>query len=351
MVNRALILSFSLLLWYGCSDDGGALPGDGDSGPGQDVDAGGSGSDDAGGDSQVVRFVVMGDTGTGTQMQYDVAAGVEDICDQHGCDFVLLLGDNLYDKGVNTVDDPLWQELFELPYQNIDLPFYAALGNHDYGGRLAVSIPGLGNEWDRGPVEVEYSDHSDKWTMPATHYTFRVGNVGFIVLDTNAIMWDHTDEGDQTTWYADALAELDGADWIFAAGHHPYLSNGAHGNAGSYESIEVLGAEIPNPVSDLNGTRIKSFFDDQVCGTVRGYFSGHDHNRQWLDEPDALCGAELVVSGAGGKLTDLETDRNDFLFEDDTKPGFLYVIIEGGQLTGRFFDADGAVDFTRTLSL
>ena len=47
--------------------------------------------------------------------------------------------------------------------------------------------------------------------------------------------------------------------------------------------------------------------DDYVCGDIDVYFSGHDHNRQWL-EP--TCGTDFIVSGAGAKTTDLENARN-----------------------------------------
>src|SRR5690606_32253524 len=145
--------------------------------------------------------------------------------------------------------------------------------------------------------------------MPATYYTFRRGNVGFVMLDTNSLVWNNTEHGDQRAWFDGAVAALraEGAEWIIASGHHPYLSNGRHGNAGDYESIEVGGIEIPNPLPILDGENVKDFLDDYACGEIDVYFAGHDHNRQWIDEPGALCGAELIVSGAGAKTTDLDS--------------------------------------------
>jgi hypothetical protein len=239
---------------------------------------------------------------------------------------------------------------FEEPYIDVDLPFYAVLGNHDYGGQLVVDTPGAGNEWDKGPLEVMYSDRSTKWTMPDTHYTLTMGNVGFIMLDTNSVIWDDTTHGDQRAWYPSALAEVAGADWVFAAGHHPVRSNGAHGNAGNYESIEVGGVEIPIPVPVLDGGNVESFFDDVVCGTVDVYFAGHDHNRQWLDEPGELCGAELIVSGAGAKVKDLEDRGNANHWQDATTEGFMYVVVDGNTLTGQFIDKNGVMNFERTIT-
>lgn len=296
-----------------------------------------------------VRFVVMGDTGEGNESQHKVADQIAAKCAAARCDFVVLLGDNIYDDGVASLDDPQWDTKFEEPYADLDLPFYAVLGNHDYGGQLIVDTPGLGNEWDKGPLEVQYTELSDKWVMPATHYTLRVGNVGFIMLDTNSILWDSVEHGDQRAWYATALEEVSGADWVFAAAHHPYRSNGAHGNAGAYESIEVGGIEVPNPVPILNGNFVQAFYDEYVCGTVDVAFAGHDHNRQWLDEPAALCGAELIVSGAGCKVKDFSDRGNLYHYQDATTPGFLYVVVDGLTLTGEFIDENGVSNFTRTI--
>ncbi|MBT8495851.1 MAG: hypothetical protein KJO07_22600, partial [Deltaproteobacteria bacterium] len=189
----------------------------------------------------------------------------------------------------------------------------------------------------------------------ATHYTFTWANVGFIMLDTNSILWGDTTHGDQKAWYQTALMEVDGADWVFQAGHHPYRSNGRHGNAGNYEAIEIDGEDvdiddIPVPIGQVNGEKIKAFFDETVCGTVDFSVSGHDHNRQWLDEPGALCGTELIVSGAGAKTTDFEPRGNEKHWQDDQTEGFLYVHVEGKVLTGQFIDKNGNVDFERTVS-
>lgn len=318
---------------------------------GQVIDPpGADASTDAPTGPQAVRFVVMGDVGEGNQSQYMVSTAIEQKCAADGCDFVVLLGDNIYDSGVSGVDDPQWQTKFEDPYANLDLPFFVVLGNHDYGGTLfGADTGGMGNEWEKGPYEVMYSDVSDKWNMSDTHYTFTWGNVGFIMLDTNSIMWDNTDHGNQRAWYPTALMELSNVDWIFQAGHHPYMSNGAHGNAGNYESIEVGGIELPNPLPILNGDNVKEFFDEVVCGTIDVSLSGHDHNRQWLNEPTALCGAELIVSGAGAKVKDFE-GSNEAHWQDADTPGFMYIEIIGDQLTGQFIDENGQMNYERQIT-
>jgi hypothetical protein len=364
---RALALGLlSLALGCGSGSSGTGRP---DAGPGDTgvppMDTGtppvdtGTPPVDAGTDTgpppdTTVRFVAMGDTGEGNEDQYMVAAAIKNVCDAQGCDFVILLGDNFYDSGVDSVSDSQWDTKFEDPYAELDLPFFAVLGNHDYGGTLAFTeTGGLGNEFDKGPVEVAYTDSTEssgKWTMPDTFYTFTWGNVGFIMMDTNSILWNDTSNGDQRAWWTTAMMEVSGVDWVIGAGHHPYVSNGRHGNAGSYESIEVGGVELPNPLPILNGNQVKSFFDDVVCGNVDLYFAGHDHNLQWLNEPDALCGAELIVSGAGAKTTGFESSGNATHFENDATEGFMYMVVDGGTLTGTFYDKAGAMLFERTIT-
>jgi tartrate-resistant acid phosphatase type 5 len=295
-----------------------------------------------------LRFVALGDSGNGNESQRRVAEAVKSTCAAEGCDFALLLGDNLYEDGADSLDDPVWQSSFEVPYADLDLPFYAVLGNHDYGGELLfIDFDGLGNEFERGPVEVAYSSVSSKWRMPATHYTQRFGPVGLIALDTNSILWDNTEHGDQRAFFPAAVAGMADATWVIAAGHHPYLSNGDHGNAGSYH--DLLG--IPIPIDELTGDDVKEFFDDLVCGSVDVYLSGHDHNHQWMNEPGACAGTELIVTGASSEVKDLDDrERNAVHYQDDSGEGFLHVVIDGPTFTGRFYDANGAVRFERTLT-
>ncbi|MBT8494949.1 MAG: metallophosphoesterase, partial [Deltaproteobacteria bacterium] len=210
---------------FGCSSGNGS-PGDEDPGTPDPSQPPSEGAPDAA-VPDPVRFIIMGDVGTGSDDQYKVAEAIKNKCDADGCDFVLLLGDNIYQSGVTSVEDDQWRTKFEQPYGNLDLPFYAVLGNHDYGGIIGVppvgiESGGLGNEWYKGPIEVEYTQHSDKWNMPATHYTFTWANVGFIMLDTNSILWGDKTHGDQKAWYPTALMEVEGADWVFQAVHHPY---------------------------------------------------------------------------------------------------------------------------------
>lgn len=310
--------------------DGGSRPDGG--GPRPD-----GGSPDGGGPdpTPVVRFVVLGDGGEGNETQYAVARAMETVCDRDGCEFALYLGDNIYDSGVDGPNDAQFVAKFENPYANLDFPFYVALGNHDYGG-LGI-LPSA----ERGPHQIAYSALSGKWTMLDEYYSVVEGHATFYAIDTTSILWEGWIAGFNGSreahedWLADELANVT-TPWKIAFGHHPYISNGKHGNAGEYEGIV-----IPSP-DNVDGDGVRDFFEASICGQVDAYFCGHDHNRQWLGE---RCGTLFAVSGAAAKLDDLRGRGNDTEFEDASKAGFLWVELLGDTMTARFYDQDGFADF------
>lgn len=299
-------------------DDSGPPP-DRDTGPREDPDAD---------DPNTIRFVALGDAGEGNDTQYQVAAAMETVCAARGCDFAVYLGDNFYENGVESADDELFQTAFELPYEYLDFPFYVVLGNHDYGGN------GLGWESWKPGYEITYSETSDKFILPDRYYSFQKGPADFFGLDTNAIVWGEGE--DQDAWIEEVISEST-APWRVALGHHTYISNGSHGNAGNYEGLPWL------PI--VNGADFQTFFDDHLCGQVDIYLCGHDHSRQWLE---ATCGTEFVVSGAGAKVTEIvERDANPSYFQVATA-GFMWIKMNEDSFTGVFYDEDGVPEFERT---
>lgn len=290
-----------------------------------------------------IRFVAIGDAGDNPVHQTAVAAAVEQTCATRGCQFALYLGDNFYDTGLEAYDDTRWQTNFELPYANLDFPFYAVLGNHDLGGG------GLGLDFDleKAQYQVDYTQVSDKWTMPSTYYTIpgpsgsSSTELTIFGLDTTRMFFGNVlgNLSTQEDWLRSELVNSDSY-WRIGFGHHPYVSNGQHGNAGAYEGITdiVPFSEIPR------GQHVKDLFDDVGCGAFDVYFAGHDHNRQILPEPEG-CDTFFVVSGAGAKYTDFHESalrpHNDVLFEDDGERGFVWVELQGDVMTLYVVDEDG----------
>lgn len=278
---------------------------------------------------KAIRFVAMGDTGKGNDGQQRVAVAVETKCKNDGCDFVQLLGDNIYESGVDSAEDPLLQSRFEQPYAKINVPFWVVLGNHDYGGN------GAGTSFGKGKNQVDYTAKSQKWKLPSNFWHRTVENVEFFALDTNLIMFGRDDDqkAQIPQWLAASTSE-----WKIALGHHPYLSNGPHGNAGRYEGIPGI------PV--VSGGSMKSFMDDHVCGKVDVYISGHDHSSQWLE--DKCKTTELIVGGAGAEGTELSA-RNKSYFQTNAL-SFFYIVIQGKKLTAELVDETGNMLFSRSIT-
>ena len=292
--------------------------------------------------SATVRFAAVGDTGRATAGQTAMAAVLADVCARQGCDFVLLLGDNAYEEGLESVEDPRWTTLFEAPFAAVGAPFHPVLGNHDGGRR------GMGLDLARGDVQVAYSAFSARWSMPGRWYSLRRGAVDLFALDTPLAQLDglgapvvgrYRDRMDaQRAWVRQALASS-AAPWRIGYGHHPLLSNGRHGDAGDYDGAGL--------VPFVNGTGVRDFLQDELCGRVDLYLSGHDHNRQWL-VPDCE-GTQLMVLGAGAKTTKLE-GSHPVRFADDSQTGFAWFEATETQLRAEFWNQRGERDFAGVVS-
>src|SRR5262249_38799142 len=137
--------------------------------------------------TSVVRLVALGDTGEGNEAQRLVAEQMGKHCMAvGGCTAVVMLGDNFYDNGVVSVDDPQWrtkfEDIYDVPGLN-GLKFYVALGNHDYGYTSSGSRDAQ-LDYSQLPVGKDAGQRSsDKWVMPMPYYDVRLGLVHLFALD------------------------------------------------------------------------------------------------------------------------------------------------------------------------
>jgi len=149
-----------------------------------------------------VLFAIIGDTGTGTQSQFDIGKQLATARATFPFEFVIMVGDNIY--GSERPQDFL--QKFEKPYQALldaKVPFYAALGNHD------------------DPTQRFYKPFNMNGDR---YYTYTKGNARFFALDSN-----YMDEK-QLTWLEGELSRSNDH-WKIAYFHHPlYSSGGRHGS-------------------------------------------------------------------------------------------------------------------------
>jgi len=223
----------------------------------------------------MTHVLITGDTGTGSIYQKKVAKMIQEKEDEDtdGC---ILVGDNLYEGGATDVEDDQFEDKFEKIYKDCKSKFYLVLGNHDYG------FEGDG----RYRVQIEYSDHSEKWNMPDRYYHKEMGVCDFFMLDTN---FEWMNESVIEKQYQDIVKMIKGSKnkWKIVCGHHTWRSVGGHGNA--EKPFETFMRRLVDEVH----------IDMYVCG--------HDHCKNVI-EMDVQKGKKkkiyCVVIGTGGKPYD-----------------------------------------------
>ena len=197
-----------------------------------------------------VRFLVVGDTGTGSRQQYELARLMVGYHQAFPFDFALMMGDNLY-SGESAAD---YKRKFEDAYKPLidqGVKFYATLGNHDESNQRFYEHFNMNGE--------EY-------------HRFERGGVAFYCLNSNYM------DKKQLTWLENKL-KGDTAKWKVAFFHHPpYSSGGKHGS-------EVELREVVEPL-----------FMKYGVGVV---FAGHEH---FYERIKPQQGIYYFISGAGGKL-------------------------------------------------
>lgn len=287
---------------------------------------------------QDIRFIMMGDTGTGSAAQKAVAQAIKRKCDAEAqpggrgaCQFGLLLGDNFYDVGVSSETDPQFKTKFADMYSILPFPFYITIGNHDYG---IDKIGGIGAGFHKFKFYRDYAKTNTQFVFPDKYFSFKKGNATFISLNTCELFFEGVPGVDVNAQRKFVQAEVakakqNGSTWVFAFGHHPYISNGTHGNAGTYEGLPLI--------PFVSGGSIKRFMEKEICGKVDFYFAGHDHNMQLLKQK---CGTHFLVHGAGAKTKKAgDTKRNPVWFQNFNDTGFTFIHIKGRQMTIEFYTA------------
>lgn len=264
-----------------------------------------------------VKFLVIGDWGTGGSGQRGVAEAMARTAGDYGCDAIISTGDNIYPKGVTSVDDPQWERKFTGMYaaQGLTQPFYPTLGNHDYG-------------FDPD-AQIAYSRKNPQWKFPSRTYTSVItGKDGTTVqlfsLDTQLVQTGVDGAAKRQRAWLDAELGKSTAKWKIVFGHHMLYSNGAYGNLG----------------------RLRETFEDiLVKHHVPIYFCGHDHDIQLLKPVD---GVSYVVSGGGGGERD--TAWRDNTIYAATNKGYVWMAATGDGVYLHFHDADGTIRFARKIA-
>jgi hypothetical protein len=226
-----------------------------------------------------VKFIVIGDSGTGDRGQYDTAAQMWTAHAVCPYEFAIMLGDNLY--GSERPQD--FVSKFERPYKpmlDANIPFYAALGNHDDPNQRFYKNFGMGGK---------------------RYYTFQKQDIRFFVLDSNYM------DKDQQRWLEDELSKSN-SKWKIAYFHHPLYSSGA-----------THGSEV-----DLRAI-VEPLFIKYNLNVV---FAGHEH---FYERVKPQKGISYFTAGGSSKLREGNIVANTGLTAKgfDTEQSFMLVEVDG----------------------
>jgi hypothetical protein len=240
-----------------------------------------------------VRFGVIGDTGSGTEAQAELAEVMHRYHGVFPFEFVLMLGDNLYgsEKAID------YRTKFEDVYRVLiddKVKFYAALGNHD--------------ETDQRKYE-HFNMNGEEY------YRFTQGGISFYGLNSNYM------DKRQVEWLEAELAK-DTSKWKVAFFHHPPYSSGKqHGS-------DTQLREVIEPIFLKHGVNL--------------VLAGHEH---FYERIKPQKGIYYFISGAGGKLREggiksgspltaksYDKDLNFMLFEVDGDEAHFQVVTRTGEM-------------------
>lgn len=254
-------------------------------------------------------FAAIGDSGTGNAEQFAVARAMEQVYDSTPFELVLMLGDNFY-GGVDYV------KKFELPYAPLlaqNVKFYAALGNHDGGGKLNKETSyAKFNMGGRRYYTFTRNPHGETGKQPLAQ---------FFALDSSQM------EPAQLAWLEQTLGQST-ARWKVAFFHHPLYSSGkTHG------ADTKLRAQL-EPLFVKHGVQL--------------VLNGHEHFYERLKPQQ---GVHYFISGAAGKLrrNNIRRDGPDFAFGNDQVQHFMLFEVKPDELNFRAISDAGTVLDSGTL--
>lgn len=271
--------------------------------------------------SPALAFVAVGDWGRdGAAHQRDVAAQMGAAAAEAGSRFVVSTGDNFYENGVQSAQDPQWKTSFEDIYTApaLQTPWYVVLGNHDYRG-----VP---------QAEIDYAATNRRWHLPRRYYKVAGAEIGaphvdMFFIDTSPLVHSYRekvhsviaanvatqDVAAQLAWLDSELARST-APWKIVVGHHTIYSGGSdHGNT------PELVAQVA-PILERRGVQV--------------YMNGHEHDLQHIrvGAVDYICtgagsevrptgsiaGTKFALSRSGFAVVRLSRDVFDLEFRDYT---------------------------------
>jgi len=273
--------------------------------------------------SDSMHFLSLGDWGKVNSDQSNVAKQMSLYAAKFNASFLLAVGDNFYESGVQNSTDPQWQTTYRDVYtaESLQMPWLAIAGNHDHYGNAQAEVD-------------YYNERRDsRWIFPSFWYTatFHLeqsnATAQFVFIDTIILADDNPafnkSRIEQYKWIQKTL-EASTADWLFVVGHYPVYSGGEHGNTNEL-------------INNLLPMMKKANVDMYLCG--------HDHTLQHMQESKKSI--LFFLSGNGAKRGSYTPIKQSLFGVVD--PGFMTHSISGlDTMTTNMVDLKGKLVYTYT---
>lgn len=290
-------------------------------------------------------------------------------------DFLIFLGDNLYPKGLPSIEDPEREEMENKLIPQLEVmkafPGKALIipGNHDwaqgrnYGWERALEMERFVRQYFDGqnvllpiggcpgPIEIPMSDKST-----------------LIILNTQYFLhsWDKPDEDDncENKSTVEALEELKSViirnkgKHILIAAHHPMYTYGEHHGNFSFKEqllpIPLLGSIHPlfrktiGNIQDNTHPKYKAVMNQILTAMNEAesvvYAAGHEHSLQLIQRN----GHHFIVSGSGSKITHVKQGKGSLFAKSEQ--GFAVLdLSENGTASVDYFGMNSGALFSKEL--
>ncbi|CAK4118895.1 unnamed protein product [Aphanomyces euteiches] len=286
-------------------------------------------------------FIVMGDFGTGSKLQAQVATSLGDFVQatKPSASFVISTGDQIYDHGLLSADDPAIISKFEMMYKHpsLQIPWYISIGNHDCEGNIEAMLG--------------YSKRTTSlWRFPQRYYNMdhRIDNstiVRFLVLDACDLVCGQEPEFkdyrctpamDAQTSITSRRLQYEWIEKVLSMSAPKSLNDptelsrmwtvviahwGVYSYAGNGDTPELMSNLVP---------LLEKY-------NVHAYFNGHDHALEHVRKGSI----QYFTSGAGGyKLHELKPQARSHpeLIHVDMTNGFMWVEVSHDTFRVQFVD-------------
>ncbi len=271
----------------------------------------------------VVRFAVIGDSGTGEPPQHAVAHRMEEVYKERGFDFVLMLGDNIYENGETQHFDSKFKKVYK-KLMDDGVRFHASLGNHDR--RNSKGIDQVNDD------AFGYVGRKAEYQLIEGHRGDGGSLVRFMAL--NSAAW--IDGLKNASLRQDLRTRRDRLDrWLETSGLYDWNILYMHHPPYSYVRRFLF-----IKLGHGSATDLRRELEPKITGKVDVVFAGHDHFYQRIHPQE---GVHYFVSGAAAKLRP-GVDKNHPNVRFATEQlHFLYVWLTREALNYEVIGTDGQV--------